>query len=287
MNTVFGKSLGNNKPEQKSSLGKNNTDINTFKDLYEFLQKYPNNTSIVAWLKDPWKGKDKQESLLRLFAGLGLIDKLKNYTMCNGNFNLETIQKISSIKDIFCNHRHKMIKLKDTGDASDLTAVYQNNDKQLLVTTSKNLNKTNVGKLDIDKILTNFQPFKDNGYEMTLCICIRNQNKFNNGFLKKTRQNNIEQTNNKLKELLNKSSTIVLDWNDLDQAYAVFKKDYQNVHIDTILNSNKISLNLKMHQHLGVLKTMKLKQIGNNGNKVLYGHIPRSGKSYIIAGFIF
>ena len=51
-------------------------EMDSFKDLYEFLQLYEEN-NILTWLEKPWVGKDKQESLLRLFAGLGLIDKLK------------------------------------------------------------------------------------------------------------------------------------------------------------------------------------------------------------------
>ena len=39
-----------------------------------------------------------------------------------------------------------------------------------------------------------------------------------------------------------------------------------------------------MHQHLGVLKTLKMKS--SKKEKILWGHIPRSGKSYIIAGCI-
>ena len=45
--------------------------IDTFKDLYEFLQ-ICEEENIIKWLEEPWIGKDKQESLLRLFAGLGL-----------------------------------------------------------------------------------------------------------------------------------------------------------------------------------------------------------------------
>ena len=67
--------------------------MDTFKDLYEFLQLYEEN-NIITWLKEPWVGKDKQESLLRLFAGLGLIDKIKSYDICKGNYNEKTIIKI-------------------------------------------------------------------------------------------------------------------------------------------------------------------------------------------------
>lgn len=46
--------------------------MDTFIDLYNFLQIYTND-NIYEWLEDKWEGKDKQESLLRLFAGLGLL----------------------------------------------------------------------------------------------------------------------------------------------------------------------------------------------------------------------
>jgi hypothetical protein len=101
--------------------------------------------NIIKWLKEPWVGKDKQESLLRLFAGLGLIDKLKSYDICKGNFNEKTITKNTSIKDVFYNEQDNLINLKDKGDSSDLTGICKENEKHLLVTTSKNLNKTQVG----------------------------------------------------------------------------------------------------------------------------------------------
>ena len=141
--------------------------MNTFKDLYEFLQLYEEN-NIITWLKEPWVGKDKQESLLRLFAGLGLIDKIKSYDICKGNYNEKTITKNTTIKDVFYNQEDNLINLKDKGDSSDLTGICKKNEKHLLVTTSKNLNKTQVGKLDIDKILTNFKQYEDEEYTMSL-----------------------------------------------------------------------------------------------------------------------
>ena len=81
---------------------KNSTDINirTFVDLYNFLISY-NKDNILEWLKDSWVGKDKQESLLRLFSGLGLIEKLKDFDICLGNFNLGNIKKIENYSEIF------------------------------------------------------------------------------------------------------------------------------------------------------------------------------------------
>ena len=249
--------------------------MNTFKNLYEFLQLNKEN-DILTWLEEPWVGKDKQESLLRLFAGLGLIDKIKNFHICHGNFNKKTIEKNINIKNVFYDKKNKIINLKDKGDSSDLTGVHKDNDKHLLVTTSKNINKTQVGKLDIDKILTNFQQYKN--YKMTLCVCIRYKRDLEN-MIKR-----IEHSNSKLKTILEQKDTIIIDWYDLNQAYHQFKIFYRQTRIENIMKSNKTTLCLKMHQHLGVFKTLKMKDSENK--KILWGHIQRSGKSYIIGGCI-
>ena len=255
-------------------------EMNTFKDLYLFLQSFFQD-SIVVWLKEPWEGKDKQESLLRLFAGLGCIEKLKDYQICKGNFNLRTIQKQSSIQDVFFdNDFGKLISLKDKGDASDLTGIHVENEKHLLLTTSKNINKMNVGKLDINKILTNFQPYQQDNYTMTLCLCIRHQEDFN--LMKK----NIEETNKQLKLLLNKPDNIIIDWEDLNQAFHVFQKHYGKTDFDLLVQKQPSLFYLKMHQELGVSKTLYLKN-QESIKKILWGHIPRSGKSYIMAGCIY
>jgi hypothetical protein len=251
--------------------------MNNFKELYEFLQLYEED-NIIKWLEEPWIGKDKQESLLRLIAGLGLIDKLKSYDVCKGNFNKKTITKINSVKDIFYNKKDNFIKLKDKGDSSDLTCISKSNSKHLLLTTSKNLNKTQVGKLDIDKILTNFQKYKKDKYTMSLCICIRDNKKF------QTMKEGIESSNKDLKSILEKKDTIIIDWNDLNHAYHQFKLYFKNKTLDSIINSNKNLLCLKMHQSLSVLQTIKMKS--NKKKKILWGHIQRSGKSYIIGGCI-
>jgi hypothetical protein len=250
--------------------------MNTFKDLYEFLQNTTDD-SIYKWLKNSWKGKDKQESLLRLFAGLRLIDKLNEYSICKGNFNIQTIQKHTSIRDVFYNG-NKLINLKDKGNASDLTCISKSNDKHLLLTTSKNMAKIQIGELDIDKILTNFKQYEKNGYSMSLCICIRNKEDYE---IMKSR---IEESNTILKEYLQKQDTIIIDWDDINQAYKQFRLIFSDKNIDDIINSNKKIVCLKMHQDLGVQKTLRLK---NSGEKtVLWGHIQRSGKSYIICGCI-
>lgn len=249
-------------------------DPHTFVDLFKFLQSY--DRDILTWLENPWVGKDKQESLLRLFAGLGLIEKLKSYDICKGNYNKKTITKQTSQKDIFYDENNELIILKDKGDASDLTGIHCNNDKHLLATTSKSLKKDQVGKLDIEKISYHFDEYPE--YKISLCICIKDENEF------KHMKDRIEKTNEKLKLHIEREDTIIIDWNDLIQAYHQFKTNYDQINIDTIINSNKSTLCLKMHQLLGVSKTLRMKECGKE--KILWGHIQRSGKSYIIGGCI-
>ena len=253
------------------------TEPTTFKDLYEFLQKHPND-ALHTWLETPWVGKDKQESLLRLFANLGLIGKLSEFKMCKGNFNLKTIQQQESIKDAFYDDKNNQINLKDKGDSSDLTGMHENNNKHLLVTTSKNLNKLSAGELDIDKILTNFEQYKPHGYTMQLAICVRSIQEFE---IMKT---NIEHTSRELKKFIDDKNTIIIDWDDLIEAFHKFKLYFETTHIDTIINSNKSVLVLKMHQLMSVHKTLRMKK--ECKEKILWGHIQRSGKSYIIGGCI-
>ena len=59
--------------------------MNTFGDLCNFL-KTLEITEFKEWLENNWEGKDKQESILRLFAFLKLVNKLNKYTLCSGNF---------------------------------------------------------------------------------------------------------------------------------------------------------------------------------------------------------
>lgn len=255
--------------------------MDTFKDLYEFLQLYKEN-NILTWLEKSWAGKDKQESLLRLFAGLGLIDKLKSYDICKGNYNGKTISKITTKKDVFYKENN-LINLKDKGDKSDLTMIDKENNKKILVASSKNrANEKNevIGNYDIRDIHSIYTSKYHNYDELVYCICTKDTKR-----LRKKIQN-CETCNQDIQEKLQSQTTIIIDWNDLNQAYHQFKMSaYGQTSLDNIINSNKTTLCLKMHQRLGVLKTLRMKN--SEKKKILWGHIQRSGKSYIIGGCIF
>jgi len=249
------------------------SEIKTFIEFFDFLKSLPEE-NFSEWITEHWDGKDKQESCLRLFAKLGLISKLNDFDMCRGNFNMKTIKPITQNKEIFYEGSH-IINLKDKGDSSDLTGIHKKNHKELLLTTSKNITKMTVGLLDIDKILTNFKQYELEQYTMKLCICIRSFDDF------KEMKSRIESSNIVLKNAI--SNAIIIDWNDLKQAFHQFQYQFKNLDIQSILNSTKKLLCLKMHQKMGVIKTMELKK---TKDRILWGHIQRSGKSYIIGGCI-
>jgi hypothetical protein len=252
-------------------------EINTFSELYNFLHDNKSD-EILSWLEDPWVGKDKQESLFRLFGSLGLIPKLSDFEICKGNFNLQTISKMRDYSQIFYNDKSQEIFLKDKGDISDLTGISKDDEKTILACTSKNLTKENIGKMDIEKILFNFNNYKEQGYTLVLCFVVRDCKHFEKMI------SSIQKTNKNLSEFLKNNKYIIIDWNDLNQSFYNFKNVYKNVPINSLVNMKKQPLIFKLHQRLTISKTLKL--IKDGKDRCLWGHIQRSGKSYILAGII-
>ena len=255
--------------------------IDTFEDLYKFLQTCED-SNIINFLNDI-SGQEsgyKQEALTKLLGGLNLIDKLKNWYPCIGNLNKQTIQKQENYNDIFYkkNGTRRMLK-GNGGDASDFTLVSIFNDKELLIMSSKSLNNENIGKLDIEKMLFHAQKYIEDGYKITYGFIVKDK-KLTDEMISRTKT-----SSKALADLYNNENTIVIDWQDLNQTYHMFKLCFINKNISDIINSNKKSLCLKLHQNLSVIKTLTMKD-EENKNKILWGHIQRSGKSYIIAGCI-
>ena len=250
--------------------------MKTFIDLYEFLQSYEGD-SIIEWLSDKnWKGKEKQESLSRLFFGLKILTRLQKYTPCKGNFNLGKITEHINFKDIFYNDKNRSIFLNDKGDKSDLHGKIE--DKNIiLASTSKNLDKENIGKFDLRDILQ-IHTTKYKNYELHVCICVKDR------FKTLEMVNRSESCNEDLKCLFLKETTTIIDWYDLDKAYKNFKTIFQDKSVKDIINESKQPIIFKMHQKYSIRKTMILKS--KKEKEILWGHIQRSGKSFIIAGSI-
>ncbi len=244
--------------------------LSTFKDLYNYLNEI---NTINNLLNYNFKNIEIQESLLRLFAKLECIKELDNYLTCKGNFNLQEIEKINNFNDIFY-YNNELIKLKDNGDISDLTLISKDN-SILIATTSKNYKKNTLSykELDLPNIILKFQLYKNKFKQYKICICLRDKEQFLKYNPNKTSNDIIIKSY--LKDL------ILLDQIDLIKSFETFKIKYNNIKFEELLTYKK--LNYRPHQLYTIDKTL---EYFSNYKNILWGHIPRSGKTYIMAGLI-
>lgn len=243
--------------------------MNTFIDLYNYLISI-NEIEFDLFLKtDQWQGKDKLESVYRLFSYLRLFDCFNEYLICDGNYTNNTITINKNLKKLFEK------SLKDKGDKSDLTLI---KDKNIIVSTCKNLATYNINDLDINDLLYIYEnKYKSNGFILKLCIIVRNKNELLQ-LCKNANHTSIDIVNS----IINKN-TIIIDYNDLSIVFKSFIHNFKDFNINELIKINKFKLILKYHQIVSIYKTNK---ILTSYNSCLWCHIARSGKSYIIAGYI-
>jgi hypothetical protein len=243
--------------------------MNTFIDLYNYLISI-NDIEFITFLNsDQWIGKDKLESVFRLFSYLNLIEPLNNYKICDGNYTNNTITKNNNIKKLFEK------SLKDKGDKSDLTLI---NDKTIIASTCKNLSNYHINDLDIRDIFHIYETkYKSNGFSLILCIVIKNKE----DIYKLCK--NADYTSSDLVSIITNKLTIIIDYNELYNIFKIFISTFKNVDIHNLIKINKSKLILKYHQIVSIYKT---NEILKSYNDCLWCHIARSGKSYIIAGYI-
>ncbi len=237
--------------------------MTTFESLYNHLLETPYSNA-SAFLKN-WNVAEPQESLFRLFVFLGIVDELTDFNPCSGNFNMKTVRVVKTEAD----YRLLFQKsLRDKGDASDLTMI---RGSEILATTSKNLKDYRVGDLDIDRIYCEFNKYE--GYTLTLCIVIPDKKEFYKIV------NRAELTSATMVEYCRRA--IVLDHEDLNRYLATFYKEFAECKGLPDFYSERRRMKLYFHQQLAVDRFFEIDQ-----PKVLLGCVPRSGKSYIVAGII-
>lgn len=246
------------------------SDIKKLSQLYDFVINYDND-SIIPFLNDKWQGKDKQESLFRLFAYLNIIKEFNDFTICDGNFNEGTLTK-NTDKTILFNK-----SLKDKGDKSDLSLI-SNDCKTLIATTSKSLDSYCIGDLETDSIQIIYQDKYVETYSLRICIIVRDKIELYE-LAKKA-----ERTSKRIKDIITNPSTIIFDWNDINIWYNITKNTFKNKSIKDICKFVKPPMINKFHQEIAIMNTITISQYYKD---ILWGQIPRSGKSYIIAGTIF
>lgn len=245
-------------------------EILTHGDLYNFLRKIDPN-DFNKFLQDSWKGKNKQEACFRLFCSLNLIPQFSEYDFCIGNFNKGGSKKMTK-KDLDSFMKRSV---KDKGDSADY--VFIDNKKMNMVVGSSKETCHGVGKMDIAKIKQ---------YESMYPT-----QKFFNSFVVKnkdelrSKMKLAESTSNKDREVIQEAfdNDFVFDWNDLKMWFINFKKVYSEVDIESLTCSDKKRIHLRPHQNYTVMKSIDLSK---DSNVLLWGHSPRSGKSYMMGGFI-
>ena len=86
---------------------------------------------------------------------------------------LKKKEKNFKVEPIFYNEKNGPIFLNDRGDKSDLHGKIEE-ENIILASTSKNLNKENIGKFDLRDILQ-IHTTKYKNYELHVCICVKVQ----------------------------------------------------------------------------------------------------------------
>lgn len=239
----------------------------TYRDLFDELQTLPQD-GMIPWLKEKWQGPNKQEAVLNLFTALGFIEKLSDWEMMEGNYNLQNLDADFSLGEFMRS------PIANSGNASDLTMTKrESNSRHLLAFTSKDLNSLHITGLDITNIVSRYEMYyRSNGYALTLGVAVRSREEL------KGLMDRAHGTSNAELEWLRRPDTVIIDWGDLDAAFRLFKEH------PTLPDEPRPPLFLRLHQRLAVMKTIRMKAEGKR--KCLWGHIPRSGKSYIGAGSI-
>jgi hypothetical protein len=241
----------------------------TFIDLYNHLITLDETNFRLFLTSDKWSGKDKLESVFRLFAYLNLFEQFNDYKICDGNYTINTITENNNITKLFEK------ELNDKGDKSDLTLI---KDKTIIASTCKNLSNYHINDLDIRDIFHIYETkYKSNDFNLNLCIVIRNKDDIYN--LCK----NADHTSSDLVSIITNKSTVIIDYNDLFIIFKTFIYNFKNVNINELIKINKSKIILKYHQIVSIYRTNKILQ---SYNECLWCHIARSGKSYIIAGYI-
>ena len=242
--------------------------MNTFIDLYNYfqsidsLQFFLNNDTIKC-------SGDKLENTFKLFSYLGLISDFTNYYICDGNYTECTINKNKNIKDLFEK------SMQNKGDKSDLTLI---NNKTIIATTIKNLSNYHINKLDIRDIYQIYESkYKKNNFILILCLVVKN---------KKDIYNLCKNANNTSSDLVNfitNKNTLIYDYDDIYNIFKIFKINFTNININNLIKTNKSKIIFKYHQEVSIYKTKSILSLYND---CLWCHIARSGKSYIISGYI-
>jgi hypothetical protein len=235
----------------------------TFKDLYNYCIKIIDNVGyeeeIKEFLKESKYKFEPQEALFRFLTWFKCIENLEEAVILDGNYNNKKLTEYKS---------EKFFKesLKAGGDSSDMTL---KKGGMYIVFTSKNYkDKTNPNDLDIEKI-KNQKLYKED--KTLIGIVVRDKKNITNT---NTTSNAVKGDFEKVKK-----NKLLYDQEDIIKGIQKFKDKYKKGEIN-IDEGNKVEYKMRPHQEWTVRRTKKLIEEGEK--KIIWGHVARSGKSYMM-----
>jgi len=259
-------------------------EIVTFKDIFNLVKTLEKEefTKLLDMKSD---GKDILETILRLFAFCGTLSD-KKIKSCSGNFNLGTIKREENIGNLFYEIKNNNIvlkKVKDNGDSSDLTLI--DDSGNIIAFTSKNLNEKNMkfDNFDIGKLSMYANNYK---VKVKLGICCRSKKEFKD-MISKLKKTTIEPIKNWIE------TAVIVDKGILIQRYDNFIHKFKHLSFEDMINqgseTERNSIVFRPHQEYAINKTLYVIRKYQEDRKhcnVLWGHIARSGKTYMMFGVI-
>ena len=208
----------------------------------------------------------------------------------NGNINDIVISNCKEFKDFFDEYLNTNIQSGNSGGYSDITF---RNKTEIVISSSKYF-KEDMNK-DIKKYeLHNLCPIINKNTNTVKIILFLNDKK---SFIKKAE--NANKSSQILIKYINPYGNYenVYDLNDLEVYFAELKNilnfyNYFKTDNDikkfkeNYLNHYKKIFEPKFHQHLFINQISKIIETNNKNKNILIGAIPRTGKTYILAGTI-
>ena len=244
----------------------------TFKDLYNYCIKLIKDENFIEKLKviledyecgifgSEYAKFEPQEAFLRFLTWFNCIKRLENMKMIKGNFNKNERNPYENTGDFFKS------KLKAGGDSSDMT-LYDSVNKKYIVFTSKNIDKVSIICLEMQHIELHNQKL----YNGQVLI----------GVMIKNNVSGYKDTTEEYKKLYDTvcNNNLVLTQKDLLKGIEIFKKKFINNEINLDL-TKKIEFNKRLHQEWTIEKTNEL--IKNDVKQIIWGHVARSGKTFMM-----
>jgi hypothetical protein len=251
--------------------------LNNFEDLYLYLQitRFTIKDIVDIYVNKHLQPNSKgyiQEALLRVLGGFGCISKLNDFIPCVGKFNKNNLKPIKKYEQVIYTSKNKPITFKSNGgDASDFSLIHKDDPTHYLAFTSKYMETYTLKDLDIQDIMLHASSYS----KLSIGIMIPCKDKLN-----KVKSKSHLSSHELVRCVEN---AIVIDMSDLQEALNTFRSQWGVIPLKDIDTPTLSTINFRPHQRMSIHKTLSLK---TKYSDILWGHVPRSGKSYIMAGCI-